>query len=110
MKNFQPCYRRTKPGELPAALRLRPGTPDMEKSDYVYILESTKDPRRHYTGFSESLEQRLAFHNAGGVPASAPYRPWRLKTFVAFTDRGRALEFERYLKSHSGRAFTIKRL
>lgn len=31
-------------------------------------------------------------------------------TFIAFDDRTRALAFEKYLKSHSGRAFSIKRL
>jgi hypothetical protein len=29
---------------------------------------------------------------------------------VAFADRQRALDFERYLKSHSGRAFAAKHL
>jgi predicted GIY-YIG superfamily endonuclease len=76
----------------------------------VYILESLADPARHYTGFTEDLPKRLLFHNAGGVPASAPFRPWRVKTHVVFTDREKALNFERYLKSHSGRAFAMKRL
>jgi putative endonuclease len=33
-----------------------------------------------------------------------------LKIYVAFVDRGRAAEFERYLKSASGRAFAKKHL
>jgi putative endonuclease len=36
--------------------------------------------------------------------------PWRLVTYVAFSDRAKAEEFERYLKSGSGHAFANKRL
>ena len=83
----------------------------MEKSAfyYVYILQSV-DEDRFYTGFSEDLENRLKSHNAGQDPHTAKYRPWRIKTAIAFTDRKKALEFERYLKSPSGRAFAKKRL
>ena len=83
----------------------------MEKSVfyYVYILRSV-DEDRFYTGFSENLESRLKCHNAGQDPHTAKYRPWRIKTAIAFTDRKKALEFERYLKSPSGRAFAKKRL
>jgi predicted GIY-YIG superfamily endonuclease len=59
---------------------------------------------------TEDLKQRLARHNAGEVPHSSKYRPWRIKTAVAFTDRNRAADFEKYLKSPSGRAFSKKRL
>jgi hypothetical protein len=38
------------------------------------------------------------------------YTPWRIKTAMAFTDRKKALDFEAYLKSASGRAFAKKRL
>jgi putative endonuclease len=37
-------------------------------------------------------------------------RPWSLETYLAFSDKHQALEFERYLKSHSGQAFASKRL
>jgi hypothetical protein len=46
----------------------------------------------------------------GQVSHTAKFRPWRIKTAIAFTDRQRAIEFERYLKSSSGRAFAKKRL
>jgi len=52
----------------------------------------------------------LRTHNGGRVPHTAKWKPWRLKAYVAFSDRGRAAEFERYLKSASGRAFVKKRL
>ena len=84
--------------------------PVMKKFFYVYIIQSEKYPDRFYTGFTQSLDERLAQHNAGSVPASKPFRPWRWKTCVAFTHRNQALEFERYLKTRSGRAFAKKRL
>ena len=77
---------------------------------YVYILESLADTSHHYTGFTEHLDDRLRDHNAGRDPHTRKYRPWRIKTAIAFTDRQRALDFERYLKSHAGRAFAVKHL
>jgi putative endonuclease len=82
----------------------------MPKFFYVYTLESITVPGRFYVGFTEDLGERLHKHNEGGVPHSAKSRPWRIKTAVAFSDRERALAFERYLKSPSGRAFAKKRL
>ena len=78
---------------------------------HVYVLESLASPGRFYTGFTDlPVDERLAYHNAGRVPHTSTARPWRIRTYVAFTDRDRALDFERYLKSHSGRAFAAKRL
>jgi len=77
---------------------------------YVYILESQLDPKHFYSGFTENLKERLKYHNTGSCPHTAKYRPWHIKTAIAFTDRQKALDFERYLKTSSGRAFTKKRL
>ena len=77
---------------------------------YVYILQSTDFPDRHYTGVTEDLRKRLLKHNSGEVPYTSKYKPWRLKTYVGFSDEKQALAFEKYLKSASGRAFTKKRL
>ena len=82
--------------------------PASAKFFYVYILRSLKDHGRFYSGFTEDLEDRLRHHNEGAVPSTAPYRPWVVKTCIAFTDRERALELERYLKTHAGRAFAAK--
>lgn len=76
---------------------------------YVYILESIAGGV-FYVGFTEDLQTRLKAHNAGNVPHTTKCRPWRIKTAIAFADRARALDFERYLKSSSGRAFAKKRL
>ncbi len=75
---------------------------------YVYILVSKSDNNRHYTGLTQNLETRIQAHNAGQVPHTAKYRPWKIETAIAFRSRKKAAEFENYLKSHSGRAFAAK--
>ena len=63
-----------------------------------------------YVGLTDNLRERLGRHNAGEVAHTVKFRPWRIKTAVAFSDRQRASEFEGYLKTASGRAFAKKRL
>ena len=75
---------------------------------YVYILQSEMAEETFYVGFTEDLRARLKLHNAGQVFHTAKFQPWKVKTTVAFSDRQRAVEFERYLKSASGRAFARK--
>jgi putative endonuclease len=70
---------------------------------YTYILQSISDPAQFYVGSTEDLHARLKKHNAGEVPHSAKYRPWQIKTAIAFTALERARQFERYLKTASGR-------
>ncbi len=77
---------------------------------YVYILQSEMDSARYYTGITDNMERRLTKHNAGEVKHTSEYKPWRIKTYVAFTYEKRASEFEKYLKSGSGRAFATKHL
>ncbi len=75
---------------------------------YVYILQSANS-ENFYVGIAGDLRARLAKHNAGEVPHTSKYRPWQVKTYVAFRDEKRAFDFEKYLKSPSGRAFAKKR-
>jgi predicted GIY-YIG superfamily endonuclease len=76
---------------------------------YVYILQS--DNLEHfYVGITADLPTRLKKHNAGEVRHTSKYKPWHIKTYVAFSDEKQAFNFERYLKSPSGRAFSKKRL
>jgi putative endonuclease len=77
---------------------------------YVYILTSVDFPNRHYTGVTDDLRKRLEKHNRGEVSHTSKYKPWQLKTYIAFNDETQAVAFERYLKSASGRAFAKKRL
>ncbi|MFM9843783.1 MAG: hypothetical protein ACKVOI_12510 [Dongiaceae bacterium] len=48
-------------------------------------------------------------HNAGKSRHTARSKPWRLATYVAFSERAKAHSFEPYLKSGSGPAFAKKR-
>jgi len=77
---------------------------------YVYILQSEIDQKKFYAGFTEDLDSRLKAHNSGNVHHTSKYKPWRIKTAIAFADRQKAVEFEKYLKTPSGRAFAKKRL
>ncbi len=76
---------------------------------YVYILQST-DGAHFYVGLTGDLRIRLAAHNSGKVRHTSKYKPWQIKSYVAFPDQMPALNFEKYLKSPSGRAFAKKRL
>ena len=86
--------------------------PHDNKTDfyYIYILQSINYLDRFYTGFAENLDNRLKYHNSGQRYHSSKFKPWRIKTAIAFTDRDRAVDFEKYLKSASGRAFASKHL
>lgn len=77
---------------------------------YVYLLESIAHPGQRYVGLTTDLKARLDTHNAGGSPHTSKFKPWRLVTYMAFTDEKKAAAFERYLKSGSGHAFANKRL
>ena len=76
----------------------------------VYLIRSKSVLLRRYVGVTSNLEERLRAHNAGASPHTSKYRPWELVTYVWFQDDQRAIDFESYLKSGSGRAFANKRL
>ena len=77
---------------------------------YVYILRSIQESEQTYVGFSSDLKTRFDTHNQGGCPHTSKFRPWELIWYCTFPDKSQALEFEKYLKSHSGKAFAGKRL
>jgi predicted GIY-YIG superfamily endonuclease len=77
---------------------------------YVYLLESLGNPSKRYVGVTSDLPGRLVEHNSGKSPHTSKYRPWKVATYIAFSDRLQAEAFERYLKSGSGHAFARKRL
>ncbi|MBT3630261.1 MAG: GIY-YIG nuclease family protein [Candidatus Marinimicrobia bacterium] len=77
---------------------------------YVYILQSVSHPERFYTGRTSDVNRRLAEHNRHKNEFTSRYKPWILKTYIAFTSKDQAIAFEKYLKSPSGRAFAKKRL
>ena len=73
---------------------------------YVYSLQSQTDSDRFYTGYTDNLDERLRVHNQGKCKHTSKYSPWRIKTTIAFTNKERALDFEKYLKTAYGRAFS----
>lgn len=75
---------------------------------YVYLLQSMSHPDEHYVGLTKNLKSRLAAHNAGQSPHTSKYLPWKLITYLGFTDDAKAAAFEKYLKTGSGQAFRKK--
>ncbi len=77
---------------------------------YVYLIKSIKNPEKTYIGVTKDLDARLRVHNTDGSPHTSKYSPWKLISYIAFADEVKAISFETYLKSGSGRAFSKKRL
>ena len=77
----------------------------MQNFYYVYILIDTATGMHHYVGFTQDLSERLAKHNAGEVPHTSKFKPWRIQTAIAFDSKEKAIAFEAYLKTGSGRSF-----
>lgn len=72
---------------------------------YVYILQSEKDPERFYVGITSDLKRRFKEHNDGISTHTNKFTPWRLYTYMAFSEQKKAEQFEIYLKTGSDRAF-----
>ena len=75
---------------------------------YVYMLRSITNSERYYIGIAVDLEERLKRHNSGLCKHTSKLTPWQIETVIAFRSKRKAVVFERYLKSHSGRAFAKK--
>ena len=69
----------------------------------VYILHC-KD-KSTYVGCTENMDIRLKRHEKGFVQFTAGKRPLKVLTKIVFRDKYLAYNFEKYLKSGSGRAF-----
>lgn len=74
---------------------------------YVYILKCNDGAT--YTGCTEDLKARFERHSKGYVLSTKSRLPVELIFYCAFKDKYKAFEFEKYLKSGSGRAFMAKR-
>jgi putative endonuclease len=72
---------------------------------YVYILRSINYPDETYVGVTHNVERRLKEHNLGRSSYTYRLRPWRVEPTIWFSNFEKALAFEDYLKSGSGRAF-----
>ncbi len=76
---------------------------------YVYLLRSTSNPGQTYFGITQNPDRRLNDHNGGKNTSTRRYRPWQLDVAIGFREKHKAVLFEKYLKSHFGRAFASKR-
>lgn len=73
---------------------------------YVYCLKCSDN--RTYVGCTDDLKDRISRHQKGNVPATKDRLPVRLISYFAFSNKYTAFNFEKYLKSGSGRAFLKK--
>ncbi len=76
-----------------------------EDKRFVYVLRSANSNPHFYIGLTSDVRARLVDHNAGRCPHTARHCPWELHVVIGFRDEPRAIRFERFLKSGSGRAF-----
>ena len=58
---------------------------------YVYILRDVATGKRHYTGVTHDLQERMAMHNAGHVPHTSKFAPWYIETAIAFRNKEKPL-------------------
>jgi predicted GIY-YIG superfamily endonuclease len=73
----------------------------------VYLLKCNDNTV--YTGCTSNLEERLIRHSKGQVAYTSSRLPVQLITSITFSDKYKAYDFEKYLKSGSGKAFASKR-
>jgi len=74
----------------------------------VYILKCADG--KFYTGCTTNLDDRMKRHHGGEVPSTKNRLPVILITYVVFSEKQKAYDFEKYLKTGSGRAVMNKRL
>ena len=75
---------------------------------HVYILLCSDNT--YYTGCTSDIGERLMRHSKGQVEYTKSRLPVKITFYASFPDKYKAYEFEKYLKSGSGRAFSKKHL
>ena len=70
---------------------------------FVYILRCSNG--RPYIGCTQNIKERLARHRNGRAPTTSRILPVKLISCIIFSNKYVAYNFEKYLKSGSGRAF-----
>ncbi len=76
---------------------------------YTYVLKSKKDGNL-YIGFSTDLKKRLSEHNEGLVASTKARRPLEIVYYEACSDKKKAIEREKSLKTGFGRAYLKRRI
>jgi len=74
----------------------------------VYILKCFDG--KYYIGCTSDMTKRLLAHNRRRVKYTSTRLPLELIVSMSFKDKYRAYEFERYLKSGSGKVFAQRHL
>lgn len=77
---------------------------------YVYLIRSIKNPTKTYIGYTTNLKERIDKHNTGGSVYTSQDKPWKLVTYICFSNKDKAVGFEKYIKIGSGYAFAKRRL
>lgn len=78
------------------------------KMYYVYVLNCKNN--KSYVGCTSNLKDRIKRHQSGLVPATKNNLPIGLICYFAILNKYKAFDFEKYLKSGSGRAFLKRHL
>ena len=76
--------------------------------EYTYILKCADNT--YYTGHTKNLGDRIRRHENGENTYTKYRLPVELIFSAVFLDKYKAIEFEKYLKSGSGRAFAKRHL
>ena len=61
---------------------------------YVYLIKSVSAEGERYLGMTTDLKERLQEHNAGKSFHTSKFKPWKLATYIAFSQRAKAEAFE----------------
>jgi putative endonuclease len=77
---------------------------------YVYLIEGVHDRKQHYVGHTGDRKTRITEHNAGKSIHTSRFKPWNLACYLGFAKQRKAIPFEKYLKSGSGKAFLKRHL
>jgi predicted GIY-YIG superfamily endonuclease len=76
---------------------------------YVVYIALCSDGT-YYVGCTGNLENRIIRHHKGEIQYTKSRLPITIVTYITFNDKYQAYNFEKYLKTGSGRAFMYKRL
>ena len=95
--------------QIPAGQQSFAKATELQAMNYCYILLSKKS-HSFYFGSAKDLILRLSQHNAREVKSTKAHAPWKLVWYSAFPTLKEARQFEKYLKSGSGKSFAYKRL
>jgi len=76
----------------------------------MYYVYSLKMREGYYVGCTNDLKDRIGRHQKGQVSTTKEKLPFKLIFYFAIDNKPKAFEFEKYLKSGSGRAFLKRHL